>query len=92
MSSPDAGHAPSTVADTGRRTAVLESAMATFARFGYRKTTMEEVARAARISRPGDPIRIMTEGPSAAPPEAGGAPDHLDGAAPAPGRARATHP
>ncbi|MGM9346690.1 TetR family transcriptional regulator [Streptomyces salinarius] len=53
MSSPDAGHAPSTVADTGRRTAVLESAMATFARFGYRKTTMEEVARAARISRPG---------------------------------------
>ncbi|CAM5233369.1 TetR/AcrR family transcriptional regulator OS=Streptomyces tendae OX=1932 GN=GUR47_06750 PE=4 SV=1 [Streptomyces tendae] len=27
--------------------------MATFARFGYRKTSMEEVARAARISRPG---------------------------------------
>jgi AcrR family transcriptional regulator len=32
---------------------VLESAMATFARFGYRKTSMEEVARAAHISRPG---------------------------------------
>ncbi|WP_037569685.1 TetR/AcrR family transcriptional regulator [Phaeacidiphilus oryzae] len=27
--------------------------MATFARFGYRKTSMEEVARSARISRPG---------------------------------------
>ncbi|MCE4946746.1 MULTISPECIES: TetR/AcrR family transcriptional regulator [Streptomyces] len=27
--------------------------MATFARFGYRRTSMEEVARAARISRPG---------------------------------------
>ncbi|MFD7923313.1 TetR/AcrR family transcriptional regulator [Streptomyces sp. NPDC059740] len=27
--------------------------MVTFARFGYRKTSMEEVARAARISRPG---------------------------------------
>jgi AcrR family transcriptional regulator len=32
---------------------VLDSAMVTFARFGYRKTSMEEVARAARISRPG---------------------------------------
>lgn len=53
MSSPDSGHPPSTVADTDRRTMVLESAMATFARFGYRKTSMEEVARAARISRPG---------------------------------------
>ena len=53
MSSSDAGHPPSTVADTDRRTMVLESAMATFARFGYRKTSMEEVARAAHISRPG---------------------------------------
>ncbi|RMB85887.1 TetR family transcriptional regulator [Streptomyces shenzhenensis] len=53
MSSPDAGHPPSTVADSDRRTMVLESAMATFARFGYRKTSMEEVARAAHISRPG---------------------------------------
>ena len=39
--------------DTNRREAVLESALVTFARFGYRKTAMEEVARAARISRPG---------------------------------------
>ncbi|MFD7709357.1 TetR/AcrR family transcriptional regulator [Streptomyces sp. NPDC059785] len=53
MSSPDADHPPSTVAATDRRTMVLDSAMVTFARFGYRKTSMEEVARAARISRPG---------------------------------------
>jgi AcrR family transcriptional regulator len=38
---------------TERRAAVLESALATFARFGYRKTSMKEVAQAARISRPG---------------------------------------
>ena len=53
MSSPDVDHLPSAVADTDRRTMVLDSAMVTFARFGYRKTSMEEVARAARISRPG---------------------------------------
>lgn len=38
---------------TDRRDAVLESALVTFARFGYRKTSMEEVARTAHISRPG---------------------------------------
>jgi AcrR family transcriptional regulator len=52
MSSPDVGDLPS-AADTDRRTMVLNSAMLTFARFGYRKTSMEEVARAAHISRPG---------------------------------------
>lgn len=51
MSSSGAG--PPTVADTGRRARVLDAAMAAFARFGYRKTSMEEVARAADISRPG---------------------------------------
>src|SRR3954452_2071051 len=40
-------------AETDRRDAVLESALLTFARHGYRKTSMEEVARTARISRPG---------------------------------------
>src|SRR5436305_12032061 len=40
-------------ADPGRRAAVLDSALLTFARHGYRKTSMEEVARTARISRPG---------------------------------------
>ncbi|WP_435174554.1 MULTISPECIES: TetR/AcrR family transcriptional regulator [Streptomycetaceae] len=54
MNSPTAGGHPSpSAADTDRRTKVLDSAMATFARFGYRKTSMEEVARAADISRPG---------------------------------------
>ena len=42
-----------TGADGDRREAVLDSALVTFARFGYRKTSMEEVARAGHISRPG---------------------------------------
>ncbi len=42
---------PAKTAD--RRDAVLDSALLTFARHGYRKTSMDEVARAARISRPG---------------------------------------
>jgi AcrR family transcriptional regulator len=49
----EVGRPSSTIADTDRRATVLESALVTFARFGYRKTAMEEVARAARISRPG---------------------------------------
>jgi AcrR family transcriptional regulator len=36
-----------------RRVAVMETALRTFARFGYRKTSMEDVAQAAGISRPG---------------------------------------
>ena len=52
MNSSDPGRPP-IVGDADRRAAVLESALATFARFGYRKTSMEEVARAADISRPG---------------------------------------
>jgi AcrR family transcriptional regulator len=39
--------------ESGRRDHVLEVALATFARYGYRKTSMEDVARAADISRPG---------------------------------------
>ncbi|MFI9366786.1 TetR/AcrR family transcriptional regulator [Kitasatospora sp. NPDC053057] len=53
MSSPEAGPPSSPTTATDRRTTVLDSALATFARFGYRKTSMEEVARAAHISRPG---------------------------------------
>ncbi|MBO8193275.1 TetR/AcrR family transcriptional regulator [Streptomyces oryzae] len=53
MSRPDAGHPSSAIADTSRRARVLDAALTTFARFGYRKTSMEEVARAAHISRPG---------------------------------------
>lgn len=39
--------------DTDRRTTVLQTALLTFARFGYRKTSMEQVAMDADISRPG---------------------------------------
>jgi AcrR family transcriptional regulator len=45
---PDAG-----AADGGRRELVLAAALDTFARYGYQKTSMEDVARAAAISRPG---------------------------------------
>jgi AcrR family transcriptional regulator len=41
------------VADGGRREFVLAAALDTFAHYGYRKTSMEDVARAAAISRPG---------------------------------------
>ncbi|HSZ41158.1 MAG TPA: helix-turn-helix domain-containing protein [Trebonia sp.] len=40
-------------ADEGRRAHVLAVALDTFARYGYRKTSMEDVAQAAAISRPG---------------------------------------
>ena len=53
MSSDDVGHLSSTVSVTDRRETVLQSALGTFARFGYRKTSMEEVAQTAQISRPG---------------------------------------
>jgi len=36
-----------------RSAAVLEAALGRFAQFGYRKTSMDDVARAAGISRPG---------------------------------------
>ena len=36
-----------------RRTGLLEASLAVFARFGFRKTSMDEVARAAQISRQG---------------------------------------
>ncbi|WP_200809769.1 TetR/AcrR family transcriptional regulator [Demequina sp. NBRC 110054] len=36
-----------------RRAEVLDAALRTFARYGYRKTSMDDVAREARISRPG---------------------------------------
>lgn len=38
---------------TDRRDVVLAAALETFLRHGYRKTSMEDVARAASISRPG---------------------------------------
>lgn len=53
MTIDEADNASPAAPDVDRRDAVLGSALVTFARFGYRKTSMEEVARAARISRPG---------------------------------------
>ena len=49
------GTAPSDTRTTGggRREFVLAAALDTFARYGYRKTSMEDVAQAAGISRPG---------------------------------------
>jgi AcrR family transcriptional regulator len=43
----------SNVGTASRRDVVLDSALLTFARYGYRKTSMDEVARTAQISRPG---------------------------------------
>lgn len=39
--------------EAGRRAHVLDAALLTFARYGYRKASMDDVARAADISRPG---------------------------------------
>lgn len=39
--------------DAVRRAGLLEASLAVFARFGFRKTSMDEVARAAQISRQG---------------------------------------
>ena len=36
-----------------RRLRVLDAAIGTFSRYGFRKTSMDEVARAAEISRQG---------------------------------------
>ena len=36
-----------------RRESVLDAALGTFARFGYRKTSMDDIAADAQISRPG---------------------------------------
>jgi len=47
MQPPEAEHTDA------RQTAVLEAAVGVFARYGYRKTSMDEVARAAGVSRQG---------------------------------------
>ena len=50
-----------TEADEGRRRALLDAAITVFMRFGYRKTSMEEVARAAQISRQGLYLHFSTK-------------------------------
>jgi AcrR family transcriptional regulator len=47
MSSQATSHDP----DDSRRRALLEAAITVFMRFGFRKTSMDEVARAAHVSR-----------------------------------------
>src|SRR3984957_4136623 len=47
MSTLDGDHADA------RQSALLDAAVAVFARYGFRKTSMEEVARAAGVSRQG---------------------------------------
>jgi AcrR family transcriptional regulator len=44
---------PGAASSSDRRSDVMDTALLTFARFGYRKTAMEDIAKAARISRPG---------------------------------------
>ncbi|HEY0935083.1 MAG TPA: TetR/AcrR family transcriptional regulator [Trebonia sp.] len=53
MNAASPGPSSARVADGGRRELVLAAALDTFARYGYQKTSMEDVARAAAISRPG---------------------------------------
>ena len=51
---------PSALADE-RRTALLEAAIGVFARYGYRKASMDEVARAAGLSRQGLYLHFPTK-------------------------------
>jgi AcrR family transcriptional regulator len=50
---PAADSTPPTSVDGTRRATVLDAALVTFARFGYRKTSMDDIAAEAHISRPG---------------------------------------
>jgi TetR/AcrR family transcriptional regulator, regulator of autoinduction and epiphytic fitness len=47
--------------DDGRRRRLLDVALATFLRYGFRKTSMEEVARAAGLSRQGLYLHFATK-------------------------------
>lgn len=47
--------------DDSRRTRLLDAALATFVRYGFRKTSMEEVARAAGLSRQGLYLHYATK-------------------------------
>jgi TetR/AcrR family transcriptional regulator of autoinduction and epiphytic fitness len=48
-------------ADDSKRSRILEAALDTFIRFGFRKTSMEEVARAAGLSRQGLYLHYATK-------------------------------
>lgn len=53
MSDPEPAVGEESQVENGRRERVLAAALVTFARYGYKKTSMEDVARGADISRPG---------------------------------------
>ena len=53
MSSPGSDVRRGHESEAGRRAHVLDAALLIFARYGYRKASMDDVARAADISRPG---------------------------------------
>jgi TetR/AcrR family transcriptional regulator, regulator of autoinduction and epiphytic fitness len=55
-----AAASPATAPDDRRRR-LLDAALATFGRFGFRKTSMEEVARAGRLSRQGLYLHFSTK-------------------------------
>ncbi|WP_267576649.1 TetR/AcrR family transcriptional regulator [Corallococcus sp. bb12-1] len=52
---------PSKAPDDARRRRLLEASLGVFTRFGYRKASMEEVARAADVSRQGLYLHFATK-------------------------------
>lgn len=56
----DAGPPPKP-ADDPRRRKLLEAALTVFTRYGYRKSSMDEVARAAQVSRQGLYLHFATK-------------------------------
>ena len=48
--------------DDPRRSRLLEAALGVFLRYGYKKTSMDEVARAADLSRQGLYLHFATKG------------------------------
>jgi AcrR family transcriptional regulator len=53
--------APSKPSNDARRCKLLEAAITVFTRYGFRKTSMDEVARAAQISRQGLYLHFATK-------------------------------
>jgi AcrR family transcriptional regulator len=53
--------APGKAPEDLRRRRLLDAALATFVRFGFRKTSMDEVARAAHLSRQGLYLHFSTK-------------------------------
>jgi AcrR family transcriptional regulator len=52
---------PGAASDEARRRGLLDAALGVFARYGFRKTSMDEVARAAQLSRQGLYLHFATK-------------------------------